>query len=649
MNTSSRLNFPLWLITAGLATILPAAILLLSAQTNLAGSASWLSSPLSNDWNSPDNWTKGGPPNGPFDTATFSSSSITGVSLSDLTEVNAIVFNVGASAFTITVYSPLQLTISGVGIGNNSATAQNFVIFGYAVIQFLNNSTVNNGSFINNSGAGGGGSTQFFDTSNAGNGSFTNNASEVGTASGFTLFHNNSTAASGTFTNSGAAVINANGGSTGFHEISTAGSGTFTNNGGTVSGANAGVTYFWDNSTGGNATFINNGSVVGAATGFTYFADSSNAGNGTFTNNGGTINGAGGGSTNFVGTSSADNGTFIDNGGAIAGAGSGSTLFFNTSTAGNSTLIANGGAGEGGSVLFSDDSTGATARVIVVDNGYLDISGHQSDVTIGSIEGTGNVVLGVNNLRVGTNGVSTSFSGRISNSGEASSLAKIGSGTLRFEARSGNDYLEDSVGLILVSGSIINLNFTGVPDVIGSLVVNSVLQIQGVYGGPASGAPNQIPEFGGTGTVEVTRGPAPTATATATPTPTATLPPPPPPPPTPTSTPAPAVTTNPATNVATFSATLNGSVNPRGSTTTVFFQYGTTTSYGSTTASQTKTGNTSQSVSANIPGLSAGTTYHFRIVAPQRRWHGLRYGPNLYHARRNWATCGYHEPGDKRG
>ena len=75
------------------------------------------------------------------------------------------------------------------------------------------------------------------------------------------------------------------------------------------------------------------------------------------------------------------------------------------------------------------------------------------------------------------------------------------------------------------------------------------------------------------------------------------------------------VTTNPATNVASVSATLNGSVNPRGSTTTVYFQWGTTTSYGHTTATQTKTGNTSLPITANISGLSASTTYHFRIVA----------------------------------
>ena len=87
---------------------------------------------------------------------------------------------------------------------------------------------------------------------------------------------------------------------------------------------------------------------------------------------------------------------------------------------------------------------------------------------------------------------------------------------------------------------------------------------------------------------------------------------------------APVVITNPATNVASFSATLNSSVDPHGLTTTIHFQYGTTTSYGLTTASQSKSGNTYQSVSANIGGLSASTTYHFRIVATNSA--GTRYG-----------------------
>jgi outer membrane protein assembly factor BamB/N-acetylneuraminic acid mutarotase len=95
--------------------------------------------------------------------------------------------------------------------------------------------------------------------------------------------------------------------------------------------------------------------------------------------------------------------------------------------------------------------------------------------------------------------------------------------------------------------------------------------------------------------------------------------PPPSPTPTPTpmstTTPTPIVTTSPATNVASFSATLNGSLNPRGSSTSVYFQYGLTTSYGHTTATQTQTGNGSRPISANINGLRVSNIYHFRIVA----------------------------------
>jgi plastocyanin len=86
----------------------------------------------------------------------------------------------------------------------------------------------------------------------------------------------------------------------------------------------------------------------------------------------------------------------------------------------------------------------------------------------------------------------------------------------------------------------------------------------------------------------------------------------------------PVVTTNPATLIASFSATLNGSLNPHGLTTTVSFQYGTTTAYGSTTPMQTQTGNTYRNIAANISGLSANTLYHFRIVATNSA--GMRFG-----------------------
>jgi hypothetical protein len=77
----------------------------------------------------------------------------------------------------------------------------------------------------------------------------------------------------------------------------------------------------------------------------------------------------------------------------------------------------------------------------------------------------------------------------------------------------------------------------------------------------------------------------------------------------------PVVTTNPATNVTASSARLSGWLDPHGLTTSHYFQYGRTTNYGNKTPNQTSTGNSYQNVSATISGLSAQTTYHFRIVA----------------------------------
>ena len=150
-----------------------------------------------------------------------------------------------------------------------------------------------------------------------------------------------------------------------------------------------------------------------------------------------------------------------------------------------------------GAILFHGASTGGTARVEVFDNAYLDITGHQSGLTIGSIEGSGNVHLGANRLTVGTRNINTSFSGVISGSG---SLAKVGSGVLTLQS---NHCIADTVGLILVTGSIIKLDFTGPSDAIASLKVNGVPQPSGTYGGPLSGAPNVLPEFKGLGTVRV--------------------------------------------------------------------------------------------------------------------------------------------------
>src|SRR6266487_2520397 len=153
---------------------------------------------------------------------------------------------------------------------------------------------------------------------------------------------------------------------------------------------------------------------------------------------------------------------FTNNGGTVSGATGGSTVFHDSSTAASATLIANSGTGggEGGQIFFNEKSTGGTSRVELFGNGSLDISAHAAPgVTIGSIEGDGIALLGANNLTVGSNNLSTTFSGVIQdggqNGGVGGSLTKIGSGTLVLSGA--NTYTGSTNvnrGVLQVDGSI---------------------------------------------------------------------------------------------------------------------------------------------------------------------------------------------------
>ncbi len=78
----------------------------------------------------------------------------------------------------------------------------------------------------------------------------------------------------------------------------------------------------------------------------------------------------------------------------------------------------------------------------------------------------------------------------------------------------------------------------------------------------------------------------------------------------------PAVETLPATNVQQTTATLNGTVNPRGTPTQYAYQYGTTAGLGQTTPTRDAgSGITPVSRPEDIAGLTGCTTYFFRIVA----------------------------------
>ena len=83
--------------------------------------------------------------------------------------------------------------------------------------------------------------------------------------------------------------------------------------------------------------------------------------------------------------------------------------------------------------------------------------------------------------------------------------------------------------------------------------------------------------------------------------------------------PAPLVTTVAATDITASSATLNGYLDSpgllgKGEFCTVYFEYGTTTSYGSMAYSPFMM-DSPGSFSASISGLTPGITYHFRAVA----------------------------------
>jgi hypothetical protein len=82
---------------------------------------------------------------------------------------------------------------------------------------------------------------------------------------------------------------------------------------------------------------------------------------------------------------------------------------------------------------------------------------------------------------------------------------------------------------------------------------------------------------------------------------------------------APGTETNPATDVTETSAVLNGTINPFGLQTSYYFEYGTTTAYGTRVPAGIEAvaggGHTVQPFFRTVTGLTPGTTYHFRLVA----------------------------------
>jgi autotransporter-associated beta strand protein len=373
-----------------------------------AGSATWDLNPTSGDWNTAVNWSPPTVPDGPGDIATFSLSNQTSVSISADTEVSSVVFDPGASAFTVTM-SSTELTLSGTGISNSSGVSQTFVTEG------------------------------FFSS---------------------VLVHNDSTLGNATIINQGG---------TNYLEY--------------------GVTQIYDTATAGHSLLIANGSMYDGiyGSGVVTFFGNSKAGNATLIANGGQVSGASGGAIIMASYSTAENGTFTANGGSVSGAFGGRLIFgAYAPTAAMATLIANGGVGtaegEGGGIVFSSGSAGAQAHVELYENGFLDLRPHDTpELTIGSLEGDGLVFTGGVNLSVGSNDLSTIFSGVIEENSEGTTgaLTKIGAGML--ELSGANTY---TGGTTLNAGGLVINNTTGSGTGTGAVQVNGgILAGSGIISG----------------------------------------------------------------------------------------------------------------------------------------------------------------------
>lgn len=191
------------------------------------------------------------------------------------------------------------------------------------------------------------------------------------------------------------------------------------------------------------------------------FSDSSTAGNATIVATAADVANGASSQLSFRGTSTAGNATIgLDGTGA-------SLAFSENSSAGHATITSN----DGSTVAFSGQATADQARLVTGDGSTLDISGMSAGgLAVGSVEGSGTVYLGGNQLTVGGLNTSTSFTGVIQ--GDGGSLTKVGTG--RFTVTGNQAY----TGPTVVNGGELKLN--------GSVSSDVTINSGGTFSGNAS-------------------------------------------------------------------------------------------------------------------------------------------------------------------
>lgn len=156
------------------------------------------------------------------------------------------------------------------------------------------------------------------------------------------------------------------------------------------------------------------------------------------------------------------------------------------------------GPGSGGSLVLNN--SGSPAALSSTQGSHTIATSVQLTAGLNAAINTGTFT--INGNVTGGGGLAKTGSGLLVLSGAANAYVgdtKVEAGTLRLDGAA----LDNSADVYLTTGATLNLNFTGIPDVIDSLFIDGVSQKAGTWGSVASGAIFNSPLLAGLGRLQV--------------------------------------------------------------------------------------------------------------------------------------------------